>query len=290
MERTLKTAGLAAGLVALLVVVAMAARGGHPGTNGHVATRAVPNSVQDGFVTLLAVVYIAAIVAIIFGLYRYPNRFRDPESRWLLKFASVLALMLVATAIGYFAITHGHHGVQQNAKEQVKGAPGATRPHGLPKTNIQTRQAHFEWPLVAGIGGLVLLGGVWMYVRSRRRLAPLLERGGLEADMVTAIETSIDDLRRERDPRRAVIAAYASMERTLARHGLARHRSEAPHEYLGKILRGLRVRESAVVSLTRLFEYAKFSRHPIDDEMKEEAIEALIAIRDDLQREETIAA
>ena len=108
--------------------------------------------------------------------------------------------------------------------------------------------------------------------------------------MVSAIETTIDDLRSERDARRAVIAAYALMERTLARHGLARHRAEAPLEYLGSILRGLHVRESAVVSLTRLFEYAKFSGHEIDDAMKEEAIDALVAIRDDLQREETIAA
>ena len=51
MERTLKAAGLAAGLVGLLVLVAMAARGSHPGTSGQVATRPVPNSVQDGFVT-----------------------------------------------------------------------------------------------------------------------------------------------------------------------------------------------------------------------------------------------
>ena len=290
MERTLKAGGLAAGVVALLVLVAMGARGGHPGTSGHVATRAVPNSVQDSFITLLAVVYAVAILAIIFGLYRYPNRFRDPESRWLLNFALVVTLMLVATAIGYFAITHGRHGGSQNTKQHVRGTAPAQKPHGLPPSNIATRQAHFEWPLVAGLGGLVLLGGVWMYVRSRRRLAPLWDEPGLEADMVSAIETTIDDLRSERDPRRAVIAAYALMERTLARHGLARHRSEAPVEYLGKILRGLRVRESAVVTLTRLFEYAKFSRHPIDSEMKEEAIDALIAIRDDLQREETVAA
>ena len=59
---------------------------------------------------------------------------------------------------------------------------------------------------------------------------------------------------------------------------------------LHDVVSGLRVRESAVVGLTRLFEYAKFSRHPVDDEMKEEAIDALIAIRDDLQREETVAA
>jgi hypothetical protein len=39
-----------------------------------------------------------------------------------------------------------------------------------------------------------------------------------------------------------------------------------------------------------LFEYAKFSRHEVDAEMKEEAIDALIAIRDDLQRNEAVAA
>jgi Domain of unknown function (DUF4129) len=290
MERTVKAVGLVAGLVGLLALVAMAARGGHPGTSGHVATHPVPNSVQDSFVTLLAVVYVLAIVAIIFGFARYPHRFRDPESHWLRNFALVVLLMLVATAIGYYAITHGRHQGRQDKKQQVQGAPGAQRPRGLPRTSVPTREAHFEWPLVAGIGGLALLGGVWMYVRSRRRLAPLFEDRGLEADMLSAIETTIDDLRSERDPRRAVIAAYALMERTLARHGLARHRSEAPVEYLASILRGLRVRESAVIGLTRLFEYAKFSRHEIGDVMKEEAIDALIAIRDDLQTEETIAA
>jgi hypothetical protein len=143
---------------------------------------------------------------------------------------------------------------------------------------------------VAGIGGLVLLAGVWLYVRSRRRLAPLFEEHGLEADIVRAIETTIDDLRRESNPRRAVIGAYALMERTLAKHGLARARSEAPQEYLANILRGLRVRESAVRTLTQLFEYAKFSRHDITPAMKEEAIEAMLAIRDDLQRDEARAA
>jgi hypothetical protein len=121
-------------------------------------------------------------------------------------------------------------------------------------------------------------------------LAPLFEDQSLEADIVTAIETTIDDLRSERDARRAVIAAYALMERTLAAHGLARRRSEAPLEFLATILRGLRVRESAVETLTRLFEYAKFSRHDIDDAMKEEAIDALLAIREDLQRDEAVAA
>ena len=290
MGRTLKAAGLAAGLIALLALVAMAARGTHPGTSGHVATRPVPNSVQDGFITLLAVAYVVIIAAIIVAFLRYKDRWHDPGSHWLKNFVLVLVLMGVLTAIGYYAIEHGRLREQAAKVQRAQARPGNSRNRirHLPAT--PARQAHFEWPLVLGIGGLVLLGGVWMYVRSRRRLAPLLADHGLEADMVSAIETTIDDLRSERDARRAVIAAYALMERTLARHGLARHRAEAPLEYLGSILRGLHVRESAVVSLTRLFEYAKFSGHEIDDAMKEEAIDALVAIRDDLQREETIAA
>lgn len=112
----------------------------------------------------------------------------------------------------------------------------------------------------------------------------------LEADLVAALETTIDDLRNERDARKAVIAAYAQMERTLTSHGLARHRAEAPFEYLARILRGLHVRDSAARTLTDLFEYAKFSGHEVDAAMKEEAIEALVAIREDLQHEEQLAA
>ena len=48
--------------------------------------------------------------------------------------------------------------------------------------------------------------------------------------------------------------------------------------------------EAAVRSLTRLFEYAKFSGHAIDAGMKEEAIAALVSVRDDLRRDEAVAA
>ena len=73
------------------------------------------------------------------------------------------------------------------------------------------------------------------------------------------------------------------MEAALAVHGLPRQPFEAPLEYLARILLGLRVRAEAVLDLTELFERAKFSRHAIDAEMKQEAISALVAVRDDLR-------
>jgi hypothetical protein len=291
MERTLKAAGLALGLLGLVVLVAMAARGGHPGSSGHVSTRTVPNSVQDGFITLLVVAYAVGIAAILVALFRYRDRWHDPGSKWLANFVAVLVLMAIATALGYYAISHGHLREKAQKAQRAQAGQSTNNPNKIrriPPTPART--AHFEWPLVLGIGGLVLLGGIWMYARGRRQLPPLFADQGLEADMISAIDTTIDDLRSEPDARRAVIASYALMERTLARHGLARHRSEAPLEYLATILRGLHVRESAVRTLTSLYEYAKFSRHEIDGVMKEEAIGALVAIRDDLQREEAAAA
>src|SRR5262249_35210771 len=174
MERGLKATGLAVGLLGLLLLVAMGAREGHPGTSGHVASRPVPNTVPHTFITLLAVVYLLFIVAILVGVFRYRNRWHDPGSSWLKNFVLVLVLMGIATAVGYYVITHSHLRQQAAKVQRAQARSGSTQNtiRHLPATSA--RQAHVEWPLVAGIGGLVLLGAVWLYVRTRRRLAPLL--------------------------------------------------------------------------------------------------------------------
>jgi hypothetical protein len=96
------------------------------------------------------------------------------------------------------------------------------------------------------------------------------------------VDETLDDLRSEPDPRKAVIAAYARMERILAAHGLARRRSEAPFEYLARVLLQLRVTRPSVERLTQLFALAKFSRHEIPPGLKDQAIEALVSLRGEL--------
>ena len=98
------------------------------------------------------------------------------------------------------------------------------------------------------------------------------------------LDDSLDDLRAERDSRRAVIATYARMEHTLAGAGLPRFAAETPLEYLGRVLRELlHTSADAVARLTTLFERAKFSPHEIDGAMKNDAILALVAVRDELR-------
>lgn len=290
MNRAVRAGTVALGLGGLLLVVALAARGGHPGSNGHVTTRAVPASLQDSLVTLLAIVYVVAIVAVIVLFFRRQPVQMPPESRWLRNFAMVMALMLLATMLGYWVVTHTHfHRHNAGQQQPVVGAP--QRPSGAGGvTPASVRSAKFEWPLAAGLGGLVLLGGVAILVLRRREPLPVDAQETVETALVRAVDLTIEDLRREADPRRAVVAAYASMERALDAHGLPRRPADAPLEYLARILRELEVRESAVSTLTRLFEYARFSPHEIDAGMKEEAIGALVAVRADLLAEESAAA
>jgi hypothetical protein len=203
----------------------------------------------------------------------------------------VLIVMAVIVPIGYRALTDARlkariEKAHQRARE-AQNARGRVRNERLKP--LPGRPAEFNWSLAVGVGGLVLLGGVWLILR-RRPLAPL-SAGGSVADALSDVAAaSIEDLRSEGDPRRAVIAAYANMERVLASHGLPRRRAEAPFEYFARILRELDVTEGSVHRLTELFEYAKFSPHDVDADMKEQAIAAFVALRDELQADQAVAA
>jgi hypothetical protein len=141
----------------------------------------------------------------------------------------------------------------------------------------------FDWGpviVVSSLAVLALAAGAWL-VLQQRRAAP--KRQTAAAELAVALERTIADLRAEPDPRTAVIAAYAQMERALADVGLERRPEEAPREYLGRVLPDVGAQTASVERLTRLFERAKFSPHAIDMAMKDEAIDALESLRDDLR-------
>jgi hypothetical protein len=287
------TAGaLALLIVGFLVLVTLAASGGRPTQHGHVAARPVPATVQDSWITLLIIAYAIAIVWVLVTMFRRRHRWQDPNSHWLRNYCAVLVFMTVLTGIGSWAIAHGHLRERSQKLLAQQGQQG--RGQGVGSTAqrpVPARPAHFQWPLALAVGGFFVLGGVWIVIRRSRPAArEMPEAEGVEEELAQAIGSSIEDLRREQDPRRAVIATYASLERVLASHGLARSRGEVPYEYLARVLTALQVRENAVLTLTELFEYAKFSPHEIDPAMKDHAIESLVAVRDDLQAIRDMAA
>jgi hypothetical protein len=144
--------------------------------------------------------------------------------------------------------------------------------------------------LVAGLAVLTLVAVVagQLQAERRRRRPPKTPAERL----VELLDDTLEDLEREPDPRRAVIAAWARMERGLAAAGLPRRPAEAPFEYAARALESAWRREPgragpgavAVHRLTALFERAKFSRHAIGPADREEAVAALRAVRAELAR------
>jgi hypothetical protein len=157
-----------------------------------------------------------------------------------------------------------------------------TRKHtGTPPA--QARSPEFRWIPAVAVGSF-LVAGAAVYIVSRRRRRPGETDEDMAAALASALDDALEDLRAERDPRRAVIAAYARMERLLATYGIPRDASETPFEYLSRVLIDLHAGATPVFELTALFERAKFSHHAIEPELKDEAIDALAAVRDELRK------
>jgi hypothetical protein len=120
-----------------------------------------------------------------------------------------------------------------------------------------------------------------------RRVRPLEARAGAAAASATgaaAVEAAIGALDAEGGPRRAVIAAYGAMQRTLGDRGVLRAPAEAPREYLERALLASRASERDVTTLTGLFEEARYSVHPIPERMRDAALAALRALQAEVAR------
>jgi hypothetical protein len=100
-----------------------------------------------------------------------------------------------------------------------------------------------------------------------------------------AVDAAIGALDGEADPRRGVIAAYGAMQRALGEHGVARSPTEAPREYLERVLVASQANVREARTLTGLFEEARYSTHPIPERLREAALLALRSLRSRLQTE-----
>ena len=285
LPRPLKAALGAVVIAGLLGVVALGARGGHPGGHGgRLHQREVPAWVGNDLFTILAITYVLGTIVIIVAFILTRGEWKPPTGRTWLRHLVMFGILLGAlTLLGYRSIHHlSSDQARKSRLEEQQDRARARQRTTLPELPAAKRPAQFDWVLAAAVGGgLVLFAAL---VLARRRGQVELEDGEtVEEELSAVVSETIDDLRREADPRRAVIAAYARMERVLAQNGHPRHASEAPFEYLARTLSRLRVRAAAIGDLTELFERAKFSTHEIDQAMKERAIAALVSVRDDLQ-------
>jgi hypothetical protein len=274
---------LAAASAVLVALVALAAAGHNFG--GRSSSRANPYAV-DTILTIVIAVYIVLAAGVVLGMFwgglqlrRFPRQ-QTKRQRTLRTAAILLGAVVIATIAAERFHFRAHPPLQQ--RNQV--LPSGKQRKGHQGTQAKAASHHHQIrlaPLLAivGAGGVALAAFVIAERRRRRRLPS--DWGATEV-LSDVLDETLDDLRAESDPRRAVIAAYVRMERSLASHGFPRHQSEAPHEYLGRVLGELSGGRLAAARLTALFERARFSPHEIDAGMKAEAIEAIESLQADL--------
>lgn len=281
--RTRNALSTAFGVLAALVLVAVASRGSTPA--GDDRTRAPGDALLDLLFTLyLAAMALGAVFFVyLLVLQRRARADGQPVRRrsvWELG-ATMLFLVLLGVLMARRLATYDRAPPIEQETDAIGRGTGV--PTLTTSPDATTYEPGFAWlpALVTALLVLLAVGGWWYAGRARKRARGEL-REGLATAVARAVDESLDDLRAEPDPRRAVIAAYARLEIVLAAHGLPRLPAEAPFEYLARMLAELEVGEAAARGLTDLFERAKFSQHAVGPEMKEQAIVALETVRDQL--------
>lgn len=107
-----------------------------------------------------------------------------------------------------------------------------------------------------------------------------------DAELVAAIDDSLDDLADESDPRVAIIRCYRRFEHAAARAQVRRDPWQTPAEFMLDARRRLPLPALAVERLTSLFEIARFSHHPVRTADRDLARRCLEEIRAALDRRE----
>ncbi|MFZ0214609.1 MAG: DUF4129 domain-containing protein [Candidatus Dormiibacterota bacterium] len=272
--------GLVAGAAVLLLVVAVASRpqgasGGAPAT-----AAAVLHPLLD--IGLYLGVIIVAVGLVVIGWALWPEPGHRPQLRrrpWWHTVVASLSLAALAGLTGRLLMGHRFLALPKSLGAGQAGAP--TVP---PAAAAASGANGPDWLALAVMLVLVALVAGFAWWRLRRPSSHGSVRRQLARRMEETLDDTIDDVLAQADPRQAVIVAWRRLERILAGGGLPPHVAEAPTEYLARALGFLEARVDAR-SLERfvdLFEWARYSRNPVDEEMRDHAVATLRAVRDAL--------
>lgn len=266
----------------LLPVVALASRP----EDGGGALRLGGDPVRlllDVGVYLFAVFAVLSLIVVVWALWPRPNEEPPPLPPRQRRVLSTVLSTIALVGLAVWLRSTGRLGPRQ-------GLPFGGGAAGTPRTlagqgRAGAAAAGFDW-LAAGIVIALLLAAAalaWWFLRPRRPSGRRLSLAGLQA----VLDDAIEDVLGEADPRRAVIAAWARLERVLAGHGVPRRQSEAPFEYAARAERELDVQLGLdggwLEQLAGLFEWARFSTHDVTPAMREQALGGLVAVRDGLR-------
>jgi hypothetical protein len=248
----------------------------------HGATALVIALVPVVFVVGLAIWVLAQMMA---RKRRTEQRILDPhyDRRRRLKqaiFAASILLLAVLARLGVIHLNRIHLPAFGESGSGSGGGVGGLVHHGS-----GGQVGTVDWLAAALLWLVMIVISVLLYRRFRHAARPVAP-AAIVAEPVSAPRTSPAALRAHPDARQAVIATYAEMERELGERKLRRDPAEGPREYLGRVIGHLRGARPALRRLTGLYEQARFSVHPVDRAMQDQAVDSLEAMRSELGEEE----
>jgi uncharacterized protein DUF4129 len=221
---------------------------------------------------------------------RQPEPLREseaPKPFWQSVVTMLAWLVLVGLGLNWL-MRHGRE--VQEFFERIRAEIGAMREilgsdAGPLLEQVSSSTAGYAlFVTVVVIYGGIALVALWVLIEDRGHGGASTTSEDRDVRRVRqAMTAGLRELREHAEPRQAIIACYAQLEHLLEDHGVPAYHHLTPQEYMGAALRGLELPLDAFAELIRLFELARYSVHPLDDEARTTAITHLERLTAHLQ-------
>ncbi len=197
---------------------------------------------------------------------------------------SIRGLMLLTIGVVGLALAFGPRDIGEG--ELLPEQPVTAEPEIAPTETEVEDDGVDRREIVTLVLVVIVTAGVLVWSRSRVTADPSDVRSDEDQPLVQDLGPALDQattfLMHGRDPRTAVLAAYAELERALSDRGRSRDPAETPTEHLARVLGSDPVVAEPAVRLGALYELARFSDHPITATDQHHAATALDRARHEL--------
>lgn len=280
-----------ASVAALLAVAAIGlrARASLPSVGSPGAAAAVRHGFLVFFGAVEGVAGLACLVLLVL-IFRSRRRKSRPEDDprfeqdlmipwWARALAMLAAVALVTVPVALLILSaRGHRRSTLPLRLSGRPAPALVSP------GAHVAAESSGWWL-AGLAAVAVaaIGLAWSAWLRQRRPAAETARAGPAADRLSAAASAgTIALHSHADPRAAIIACYAAMERSLSGAGSPPAAADTPAEVLDRASASGLAQSAAAGALTGLFRQARYSDHAMAEEHRTAALQALAGLRADL--------
>jgi hypothetical protein len=257
------------------------------GTFSHAPDRVLAGASGTVLTTALAATEGVALVAFVVVLVmarprRKPKLDEDEPPRppfpWWAKTLAVLASVAVMVTPLAILLTRG-----TRPRTPAQARPGALASGGAVPPRLPATAHGSPWPLIAGmLIALALLVALTAWSRRTRRRLARPPGDLVRLALGESLAAGRAALAGPRDPRAAIIACYAAMERGFAAAGSAPAAADTPAEVLARATGAGLVRSGSAVRMAGLFRRARYSSEPMTSADSAAAAAALDQMQADL--------